>query len=219
MRILLLEDDPVLNEILEEFLLELQYDITTTFSGEEAISLVFEQKFDLLLLDINVPGISGLELLKELRDKEIYTPTIFITSLNTISDVENGFNAGCDDYIKKPFELKELELRINNIKRLHHLEESVIKITDNITFDPRENLLINSGISTQLPQKEAGILQYLHKNLGQTVSTEELINNLWSYEEHPSSSTIRTYIKNIRKLLGEEFIQTIKGVGYRFNKQ
>ena len=118
MKILLLEDDLILNEILEEHLNNKDFQVITTFSSNEAIKYIYSQTFDLLLLDVNVPDLNGFELLKELRNNNILTPTIFITSLNMVEDMQKGFDSGCDDYIKKPFELKELELRINNIKRL-----------------------------------------------------------------------------------------------------
>ena len=121
MKILLLGDDLILNEIIEEHLISQKHEITTVFTGLEAQDLLYSQKFDLLLLDVNVPILNGFELLKELRQKEIYTPAIFLTSLNQVSDIEEGFKSGCDDYIKKPFELKELDIRINNIKRLFNI--------------------------------------------------------------------------------------------------
>ena len=106
MKILLLEDDLILNEIIEEHLISQKYEITTVFTGLEAQDLLYSQKFDLLLLDVNVPILNGFELLKELRQKEIYTPAIFLTSLNQVSDIEEGFKSGCDDYIKNLSNLK-----------------------------------------------------------------------------------------------------------------
>ena len=142
MKILLLEDDLILNEIIEEHLISQKHEITTVFTGLEAQDLLYSQRFDLLLLDVNVPILNGFELLKDLRQKEIYTPTIFLTSLNQIDDIEKGFKSGCDDYLKKPFELKELDLRINNIKRLFNIEnEDLIKISKDTYLD-KKNLLI-----------------------------------------------------------------------------
>ena len=138
MKILLLEDDLILNEILEEHLIKQKHQITTTFSSNEAIKELYSETFDLLLLDVNVPDLNGFELLKELRDNNILTPTIFITSLNMVEDMQKGFDSGCDDYIKKPFELKELDIRINNIKRLFNIDIKIIKIDENsnrIIFD------------------------------------------------------------------------------------
>lgn len=220
MKILLLEDDLILNEIIEEHLISQKYEITTVFTGLEAQDLLYSQKFDLLLLDVNVPSLNGFELLKDLRQKEIYTPAIFLTSLNQVDDVEKGFNSGCDDYIKKPFELKELDLRINNIKRLFNLEtNNLIKISSNIFLDKTNLLIINEKKQIHIAKKECEVLEYLINNSSKTVGIEELSLNVWAYEDAPISSTIRTYIKNLRRILGDEYIINLRGVGYRFNKQ
>lgn len=219
MKILLLEDDLILNEIIEEFLVSLDYDVTCVYDGMNASEVIYEEHFDLLILDVNVPNMTGFEFLSNLRENKITTPAIFITSLNSIEDVEEGFKAGAHDYLKKPFELKELELRINNIKRLLHLDEEAINIDTDVTFNINLNLVDNQGIKTKLPLKEAKILNYLLHNTNRCISQEELLSNIWNYENAPTQSTIRTYIKNIRKVIGEEYIETIKGVGYRFNKK
>ena len=218
MKILLLEDDLILNEILEEHLNNKDFQVITTFSSNEAIKYLYSQTFDLLLLDVNVPDLNGFELLKELRKNNILTPTIFITSLNMVEDMQKGFDSGCDDYIKKPFELKELDIRINNIKRLFNIDKKIIKIDENSYLD-LQNLQINlNNQNFIISKKESEILAYLINNSKKTVGIEELINNIWSYEDSVESSTIRTYIKNLRKILGEEKILNIRGVGYRFNK-
>ena len=121
MNILLLEDDIILNEIIEEFLLSLNHNVTSLFDGEEALELIYDNKYDLLLLDVNVPNITGFELLKSIKENEINIPTIFITSLNTNDDMKKGFKIGCDDYLKKPFDLSELgfhELMFQKIRGL-----------------------------------------------------------------------------------------------------
>lgn len=219
MKILLLEDDLILNEIIEEHLLSQNYEVSAVYTGLEAQDLLYSQKFDLLLLDVNVPILNGFELLKELRQKEIYTPAIFLTSLNQVSDIEEGFKSGCDDYIKKPFELKELDIRINNIKRLFNINpNNLIEISTN-TFLDKKNLLIKKEQNNiHITKKECEVLEYLINNNTKVVSIEELSLNVWAYEDAPISSTIRTYIKNLRKILGDEYIINLRGVGYRFNK-
>lgn len=220
MKILLLEDDLILNEIIEEHLISQKHEITTVFTGLEAQDLLYSQRFDLLLLDVNVPILNGFELLKDLRQKEIYTPTIFLTSLNQIDDIEKGFKSGCDDYLKKPFELKELDLRINNIKRLFNIEnQDLIQISKDIYLDKKNLLIKKENEQIHLAKKECEVLEYLINNSSKIVSIEELSLNVWAYEEAPISSTIRTYIKNLRRVLGEEFIINLRGVGYRFNKK
>ena len=169
-------------------------------------------------MDVNVPNINGFELLNQLRKNGIKTPAIFITSANMLEDIEKGFESGCDDYIKKPFELKELDLRIENIKRLHNISSnSIIEISKNISLD-KGNLIINiNETKVHIAQKESEVLEYLIQNKNKIVSIDELSTNVWAYEESPTASTIRTYIKNLRKIVGDESIINIRGVGYRFN--
>ena len=220
MKILLLEDDLILNEIIEEHLISQKHEVVSVFTGLEAQDLLYSQKFDLLLLDVNVPIFSGFELLKELRQKEIYTPAIFLTSLNQIDDIEEGFKSGCDDYIKKPFELKELDIRINNIKRLFQINpNNLIQISKNIFLDKKNLMIEKEQNPIHITKKECEVLEYLINNNTKVVSIEELSLNVWAYEETPISSTIRTYIKNLRRILGDEYIINLRGVGYRFNKQ
>ena len=218
MKILLMEDDLILNEIITEHLEEHNYEIVSVFDGEEAQDKIYSQTFDLLLLDVNVPNLSGFDLLKDIRLKEIKTAAIFITSANMLEDIEEGFKSGCDDYIKKPFELKELDLRINNIKRLHNISPSTnIELSANLSLDIEKLCIRKKEEDIHITQKECDVLLYLIKNKNKNVSIDELSLNVWAYEDSPIASTIRTYIKNLRKIVGEEYILNTRGVGYRFN--
>ena len=218
MKILLLEDDIILSEIISEYLESLDFEVVTVYDGEEAEDIVYSETFDLLLLDVNVPKLNGFEFLKGVRSTGNKTPAIFITSLHDSSDLLEGFDAGCDDYIKKPFDLVELKARVDNIKKHFGIDENTIyKIGNNITYDAQNLLLAIKDTSHKLPKKEAAILEYFLHHRDKTISYDELISNLWSYEEAPTFATIRTYIKNLRQLLSNDRIVTITGVGYRFN--
>lgn len=218
MKILLLEDDVILNEIIEEFLLSLNYDVITAFDGNIAEELIYEESFDLLLFDVNIPNITGFELLKNIRQNNINIPIIFITSRHTADDVKIGFNSGCDDYIKKPFELSELQLRIENIKRLRQIDNhGKIKIDNDTFYNYEKKVIIRNNEEFNLSKIEAKILEYFLKNKNKTISIDEISVNNWVYNEMPESTTIRTYIKNLRKKLNDETITTLKGIGYRFN--
>lgn len=218
MKILLLEDDVILNEIIEEFLLSLNYDVITAFDGNIAEELIYEESFDLLLFDVNIPNITGFELLKNIRQNNINIPIIFITSRHTADDVKIGFNSGCDDYIKKPFELSELQLRIENIKRLRQIDNhGKIKIDNDTFYNYEKKVIIRNNEEFNLSKIEAKILEYFLKNKNKTISIDEISVNNWVYDEMPESTTIRTYIKNLRKKLNDETITTLKGIGYRFN--
>lgn len=220
MKILLLEDDVVLSEIIEEYLIFLGYEIFVAYSGHEAEDLIYQTTFDLFLFDVNVPDINGFKLLENVRNHSFMTPTIFITSLDDTKDLEKGFSAGCDDYIKKPFNLKELSLRIDNLKRLYKIDDkNKVKVSNNIFYDYTTLTIIKKDIKFALPKKEAKIFEFFLRNSNRFLSIEEIIVNIWSYDETPTEATIRTYIKNIRKVVGSEIITTLKGVGYCFNKR
>jgi DNA-binding response OmpR family regulator len=217
MKILLLEDDVILNELIEEFLISLGYEVVSFYDGVEALDAIYDGKFDLLLLDVGVPSLNGFEVLQNIKESKIDTPAIFITSLNTKDDLQKGFDIGCDDYIKKPFELKELEIRINHIKKIKHIESSdIVDITAKIQYNFANHSVVKDEKNLDLSKKEAQILEYFINNKNRIISIEELISNIWEYDATPSNATIRTYIKNLRKILDNESIVTIKGIGYRF---
>jgi DNA-binding response OmpR family regulator len=217
LNILLLEDDIILNELVEEFLDSLGHKITCEYDGLEALSTIDENSFDLLLLDVGIPTLSGFELLQELRERKNLTPTIFLTSLSDIQSLEKAFSLGCDDYIKKPFDLKELEIRINHLKIVKQidLQETVI-INDKYQYNFTNFTVIEKEKTTVLSQKESKFLEYFIKNKNRIISFEEIVNNIWKYDTTPSNATIRTYIKNLRKIMDEHVIVTVKGLGYKF---
>ena len=218
MKILLLEDDIILSEVIVEHLEYYNYAVTPIYSGIEAENLLFEEKFDLLLLDVNVPLLNGFELLKSLRDLGNETPAIFITSMNSSKDVLEGFELGANDYLKKPFEMIELKARIDNIKRHFKIDdERLIQISENVSYDFSKYILHIDSKEVSISKKEGEFLSYFLHNRAKVISNDELMVNVWSYDTAPTSATIRTYIKNLRRLLGEEMITTIRGVGYLFN--
>ena len=218
MKILLLEDDLILSEVIVEHLEDYDYNVTALYNGIEAEDLLFEEKFDLLLLDVNVPLLNGFELLKNLRDSGNNTPAIFITSMNSPTDVSEGFELGANDYLKKPFEMIELKARIDNIKRQFKIDSSTLcTISETSTYDVARYVLTINGKETKLSKKEGEFLAYFLKNRGEVISADELMVNVWSYDTAPGAATLRTYIKTLRKHLGEDAISTIRGVGYVFN--
>lgn len=220
-RILLLEDDMALSETVVDYLENLNYEVTTVYDGNSAMDEIYENSFDLLLLDVNVPDINGFEILKNARAQNITTPSIFITSLNSIVDLEHGFESGCDDYIRKPFSLKELKLRIETIlkREFFHQDNSKVQIDTNIFYDADNDLLVIDNEDIQLNNKDAKLLKLFLQNIEQVLSHETIYSALWDYDEEPSQTALRTYIKNLRKHLGKEKIVSIKKLGYKFTKK
>ena len=218
MKILLLEDDLILSEIITEHLEYDNHQVIPIYNGIQAENRIFEEQFDLLLLDVNVPLLSGFELLKGLRASGNKTPTIFITSMSTSEDVFKGFELGANDYLKKPFEMIELKARIENIKRHFNIDDRrIIKISEDIKYDSSRYLLSMNNIERILSKKEGAFLLYFLQRRGEVIPTKELMVNVWSYDASPTDATIRTYVKKIRRILGEKYITTIWGVGYIFN--
>lgn len=220
-KILLLEDDITLNDTITDYLEENDFEVISIFDGEEAYESAYEQSFDLLLLDVNVPSIDGFELLSSLREQNIQTPAIFITSLNSMESFEKGFKTGCDDYIRKPFELKELLIRVETILKrgYFHKNDSKVNICEDIFFDTSSNLLYKANNLIKINNKETKLLKLLLKNKGRTVSHEEIFSEVWDYDEESSDDSLRTYIKNLRKILGKERIISVKKLGYRFTSE
>lgn len=217
LQILLLEDDFILSSIIEEYLNDQGYCVTCAHEGESALDLGYERAFDLFLFDVKVPLVNGFDVLRELRTKGKKIPAIFITSLNTIDDLSCAYDAGCDDYLKKPFELKELELRIRAlIKRASPFtEDAPVAISDLISFDPKQGRLANGADEIILPRKEAKILKMLLSSPDSLVSSKTLIEGAWDFGEEASEDSLRTHIKNLRKHLGKEKIINIRGQGYQ----
>ena len=214
MKILLLEDDALLSKILTKHL-SLEYTVTLVYDGDTALETVETQKFDLLILDSNVPGITGLELIKELREYNDTTPIIMITAYQDTIHLKKAFTHGCNDYIRKPFELDELDMRIENITRTFNIEQNLpIKIAKETFFDAMNHKITKDGKTFSLAKKESELLNYLATNRKRTISKEELTQNLWTYETMPSDATLRVYIRNLRALIGKESIETIRGMGY-----
>ncbi len=220
-KILLLEDDVTLNETIVEFLQEKGYEVISAYDGEEASELIYEESFELLLLDVNVPLLNGFELLKQKRKEGVKTPAIYITSLNSIDSLETGYDSGCDDYIRKPFVLKELALRVENVLKRGYFHEtsSRILIDANIEYDVESNLLFVENQEIQLSTKEALLLKLFLQNRDEVLTHERIYETLWSYDEMQSESALRTYIKNLRKIVGKEKIVSLKRQGYKFTSK
>ncbi len=216
MRILYLEDDIALSETVEEYLSDEGFDVTSVFDGDEALEAIYEQNFDIFILDVNVPSINGFELLKSLRESNIQTPAIFTTSLSGIDDLSRGFDVGADDYIKKPFLLKELLFRTKALlKREFKVQNSLVSISKNTVFNTQTNELLIDNERVPLHPKELLLLKLLLKHKNECVTFENIYQTVWTFNESHSDMSLRTYIKNLRKHLTKEKILSIKKVGYK----
>ncbi len=214
----LLEDDDALHETLLEALEDEGYDAVGAYDARTAENLLYERRFDLLLLDVNVPGGDGFSLLKHLRAQAIDTPALFLTTRRGMDDVEQGFESGADDYLRKPFEIKELLLRIKSLllRRFSHPRASRLELGNGFEYDVHEGMLYRETEPVKLGEKPRRLLQLLLQRRGQVVTHETITAHLWDFDETPSDDALRTYIKELRKIVGKERIVSHKRTGYQF---
>lgn len=217
MNILLIEDDLTLNELITDYLKLNGNSVVSLEDGMNAIDTIDKTNFDLYIIDINIPHINGLEIVKYIRQKDTLTPIIIITASIELENFKTAYQNGCDDYIKKPFYLEELEIRINKLLSKKLNDCSIIKISDNITYNTEyEELVVNKEIK-RLRKKEKRLLCLFLQNINKTVSNEVIENYVWENgikEFHP----VRQLVNDLKKHFdnGEKFIFSERGVGYRF---
>jgi len=212
-KILLLEDDLLFGESLTDLLEDASYEVVYCPNGQDALDATFAERFDLYLLDINVPLLNGISLLSELRGAEDTTPAIFLTSHREKSMLEKGFLSGCDDYLKKPFDNEELLFRIEAIlKRTQKIQAKNIGF---LSYDALHKQIFYKDIALELSKKEYELLLLLMQHADATVPKELIIEKLWSVSEGGSTGAIRVYINRLKQLLPEMRIENIRGVGYK----
>jgi len=208
-KILLLEDDEILAQTMVQILEQEKYEVTLVNDGEEVLEYTYENKFDLYLFDINVPLLNGLETLKLLRQADDSTPTFFITANRDTQTTLEGFDCGCDDYIKKPFDLDELLARIKAILK----RKNPIIQYKNITFDLLENRVFIDEEEIALGIVEKEIFSLLIRNINMTVNK----STFFDYMNKPSDSALRVLISKLKKVLDLDISNT-KGIGYKLEK-
>lgn len=216
-KILLLEDDELFSLSLIDYLEEFgEYAITHASSSSKLLELTYENRYDLYLLDINLPDINGLDLLKELRTSSDDTPAIFLTSYKDKETLKTGFTNGADDFLTKPFDMDELILRIESIIR-RFKKQKIVKV-ENCEFNFENKTVKKDGETIKFGLKVLDLFELFYQNNHSIVSKEMIINKLWSASEEYSDGSIRVYVNNIKKLFDDEKvfqISNIKNVGYK----
>lgn len=216
-KILLLEDNSLFANTLEDFLSTHDYCVDIANDGEDALGKHYKNRYDLYLLDINVPHINGLEFLKNLRESGDNIPAMFITSYKDKKSLQDAFECGCDDYIKKPCDLDELACRIKSLlKRAGNLKEK-IQFSDYCYYCFAQRKVYHHGTDANLPQKSISLLELFIEHTDQIVTIEMIINRLWSPSQNSSENAIRAYITQLRQHVGKDKIVNLKGVGYKLN--
>lgn len=219
MRILLVEDDELLGDGVRTGLLQYQYTVDWVKNGLAALQALQTEHFDMVILDLNLPRMSGMDILKTIRAKNNTIPVLILTARDTVDDRIQGLDLGADDYLVKPFDLAELCARIRAIKRRTGINRTTpIIIIDNISLDPSTRTVYIDNQAIELSRREFSLLQMLMENAGRVLSREQITQSLYGWGDDIDSNALEVHIHNLRKKFGEKFIRTIRGVGYIVEK-
>lgn len=217
MKILLLEDEIMLNESIVEYLESLGHSIDSYFDGLKAFDSIKEKPYDLLILDINVPNMDGLTFLENIHELKIHTPAIYISALVDIEDISRAYNLGCFDYLKKPFHLKELALRLDRIVLSSEVPRVHLRLSKNYSYDQEHSTLLFNSVAQTLTKKQSQIIDLLARNRGRVVDFDQFQAYVWD-EVIVDNATIRTEVNRLKKTLQEDVIQNVRGMGYMIEK-
>jgi DNA-binding response OmpR family regulator len=218
MRILLIEDDPQLGESLEAALGLEQYAVDWLRSGGPAQSTMGATPYDMVILDLGLPEVPGLQVLRQLRQDKLEIPVLLLTARNTLSDKIDGLDAGADDYLTKPFEMDELFARIRSLLRRNSRRSAVLHSAGGISMDPTDRTVFWQGEMVDLTAREIAILEILLRNCGRFVSRARLEEGIYAWGEEVGSNTVEVYVSRLRKRFGSDLIQTMRGIGYRIEQ-
>ena len=218
MHILVIEDERALCETIVRSLRRLAYSVDYCYDGEKALALLGVERYDLVLLDLNLPGADGMTVLRTLRQTDRDTKVLILSARSEVADKVEGLDAGANDYLSKPFHLDELEARIRSLTRRQFTQNDLILTCGRVAFDTKSRTATTDGQALTLTRKEIGILEYLLLNQGRPVSQEELIDHVWDNSVDNFSNSIRVHIsalrKKLRTALGYDPIRNRIGEGY-----
>lgn len=215
MKLLVVEDEKKLCEMIAKSLHQAGYEVDTCHDGEAALDMIYEEMYDLIILDLNLPGIDGMEILRELRKENEDTRVLILSARSQIADKVEGLDAGANDYMEKPFHLQELEARVRSLTRRTFVQKNVCLECGSLRFNTRERVAYAKGKPVALTRKENGILEYLLLNQGRPVSQEELITHVWDSSVDNFSGSIRVHMSSLRKKLktGLDYDPIINKIG------
>ncbi|MEA5594168.1 two-component system response regulator RppA [Rivularia sp. UHCC 0363] len=224
MRILIVDDETELTNPLTRLLTREGYSVDAAFDGTVGSELVQKGDYDLLILDWMLPGKTGLEICQQLRQQGVTTPVLFLTAKDTLDDRVQGLDAGADDYLVKPFELRELLARVRALLRRVNVEESANQskriIVENLELDTQNQIAYRQGRIIELSEKESQLLQYLMEKTGQLLTHAQIMQHLWEEDEQPSSNVIAALVRLLRRKIEvndeTQLIHSVYGKGYRF---
>lgn len=218
MRILVAEDEKSLNKVITKRLSNEGYSVDSCFDGEEALAYLFAGEFDAAVLDIMMPKMSGIEVLKAMRARKDSTPVIFLTARDSISDRVLGLDSGAQDYLVKPFAFEELLARLRVLTRTVLGSTTNVLTVSDLVLDTKSRTVIRGGKPIPLSAKEYDILEYLMHNKNAIVSRETIENHVWNFDYGGGTNIVDVYIRYLRKKIDDEnpvkLIHTVRGAGY-----
>ena len=218
MRLLVVEDEPELNRLLKKRLEEAHYSVDACPTGTDALDYLAGAEYDALVLDVMLPGISGLEVLRRMRSARDATPVLLLTARDGIEDRVTGLDAGADDYLVKPFALQELLARLRVLIRRRADQVSDVITVGDLQVDCIARTAARGGQGIVLSAKEFAVLEYLARNAGVVLSRERISQGVWNYDYEGGSNVVDVYIRYLRKKIDEghpsKLIHTVRGVGY-----
>jgi DNA-binding response OmpR family regulator len=219
-KILIVEDDPTIGRFVELELAHAGHEVTRCTDGECALDVVDELAPDLILLDIMLPGADGVEVAKTIRARGMNMPILMLTARSETQDVVRGFDAGADDYLRKPFEIPELLSRVRALlKRTEHDRNGDTYQAANVEIDPASRSVLVSGDPVNFTAKEYDLLEYMVTNAGRVISRDEILEKVWGGQHETDSNVIEVFVCHLRNKIRDEnnqVIRTIRGVGYFF---
>jgi two-component system response regulator QseB len=218
MRILLVEDDELLGDGLRTGLVQYGYAVDWLKDGLSADQALKTETFDLVVLDLGLPKMTGISVLQNLRARGLTMPVLILTARESIEDRVKGLDSGADDYLTKPFDLDELCARLRALQRRFSSRAEPLITHDAITLDPAAHAVTLNGETINVSRREFALLHKLLENAGRVLSREHLTQSLYGWGEDVDSNALEVHIHNLRKKFGQEFIHTIRGIGYMIDK-
>lgn len=217
MRILVVEDEHKIANSIKKGLEQEAYAVDVAYDGETGFDLASSEDYDLIILDLLLPKLPGIEVCKKLRQENIHTPILMLTALGEIGDKVGGLNSGADDYMVKPFAFEELLARIKALaRRPRESKDSILKIK-NLELNTNTFEVKKSGDLVELSRKEFALLEYLMRNAPKVVSKENIISHVWNYDADILPNTVEVFIGYLRNKIGAETIKTVRGFGYKID--
>ncbi|MGH2679266.1 MAG: response regulator transcription factor [Actinomycetota bacterium] len=214
-RILIVEDEERIASFIEKGLRANGFTTTLAADGNQAIGLARSGEFDLMILDLGLPGKDGSQVLRELREWDRQTPVLILSARDSMVDKVEGLEAGADDYVTKPFSFEELLARVRVRLRHEHAPETTVLGVGSCSLDLRTRRLEIDGCSMDLTAREFALAETFFRHPGQVLSREQLLSNVWGYDHDPGSNVVDVYIGYLRKKIGEDRIVTVRGMGYQ----